>query len=88
VRDDVRVEDLHSIAGDTHFLAKVRVSDPADLESLLYDLYRVEGVLNTRTRVVLRTHVDRPPAPDAPGVDGTSRQKAPGRRRTSPGCTG
>jgi Lrp/AsnC family transcriptional regulator, leucine-responsive regulatory protein len=66
VRGDGRVEDLHSIAGDTHFLAKVRVSDPADLENLLHDLYRVEGVLNTRTRVVLRTHVDRPPAPDDP----------------------
>jgi Lrp/AsnC family transcriptional regulator, leucine-responsive regulatory protein len=66
VRDDPRVEDLHSIAGDTHFLAKVRVRGPADLEDLLHSLYRVEGVVNTRTRVVLRTHVDRPPAPDAP----------------------
>ena len=66
VRDDPRVEDLHAIAGDTHFLAKVRVCGPNDLEDLLYSLYRVEGVVNTRTRVVLRTHVDRPPAPDAP----------------------
>jgi DNA-binding Lrp family transcriptional regulator len=66
VRRDPRVEDLHAIAGDTHFLAKVRVSDPGDLQDLLRDLYRVDAVLNTRTRVVLRTHVDRPPAPDAP----------------------
>lgn len=69
VRHDRRVEDLHSIAGDTHFLAKVRVSDPADLENLLHDLYQVDGVVNTRTRVVLRTHIDRPPAPDDPVVN-------------------
>lgn len=66
VRHDPRVEDLHAIAGDTHFLAKVRVSDPGDLQDLLKGLYRVEAVTNTRTRVVLRTHIDRPPAPDAP----------------------
>jgi Lrp/AsnC family leucine-responsive transcriptional regulator len=66
VRHDPRVEDLHAIAGDTHFLAKVRVADPGDLQDLLRDLYRIDAVLNTRTRVVLRTHVDRPPAPDAP----------------------
>lgn len=66
VRDDPRVEDLHSIAGDTHFLAKVRVAGPGDLEELLHDLYSVDGVLNTRTRVVLQTYVDRPPAAQAP----------------------
>ena len=66
VRHDPRVEDLHAIAGDTHFLAKVRVSDPGDLQDLLKYLYRVDAVLNTRTRVVLRTHIDRPPTPDAP----------------------
>ncbi len=62
VRDDPRVEDLHSIAGDTHFLAKVRVADPGDLEDLLHDLYRVDGVRNTRTRVVLQTYVEHGPA--------------------------
>ena len=61
VRDDPRVEDLHSIAGDTHFLAKVRVTGPADLEDLLHDLYRVEGVRNTRTHVALQTYVERLP---------------------------
>lgn len=63
VREDPRVEDLHSIAGDTHFLAKVRVSGPADLEDLLHDLYRVNGVRNTRTHVALQTYVERLPSP-------------------------
>ncbi|WNV77136.1 Lrp/AsnC family transcriptional regulator [Geodermatophilus sp. DSM 44513] len=66
VRDDPRVEDLHSIAGDTHFLAKVRVTGPADLEDLLHALYRVPGVRNTRTHVALQTYVERPPSPGPP----------------------
>jgi DNA-binding Lrp family transcriptional regulator len=66
VSDDPRVEDLHSIAGDTHFLAKVRVTGPADLEDLLHDLYQVKGVRNTRTHVALQTYVERQPAPPAP----------------------
>ena len=61
VRDDPRVEDLHSIAGDTHFVAKVRVTGPADLEDLLHGLYQVPGVRNTRTHVALQTYVERPP---------------------------
>ena len=63
VRDDPRVEGLHSIAGDTHFLAKVRVTGPADLEDLLHALYRVKGVRNTRTHVALQTYVERLPGP-------------------------
>ncbi len=63
VREDPRVEDLHSIAGDTHFLAKVRVAGSGDLEDLLHDLYRVQGVRNTRTHVVLQTYVERLPSP-------------------------
>jgi DNA-binding Lrp family transcriptional regulator len=63
VQEDPRVEDLHSIAGDTHFLAKVRVTGPADLEDLLHALYQVEGVRNTRTHVALQTYVERPPSP-------------------------
>ena len=58
---DPRVEDLHSIAGDTNFVLKVRVGDPQDLEDLLHDLYGVEGVLRTRTHMVLKTYLERPP---------------------------
>ncbi|MGY1671195.1 Lrp/AsnC family transcriptional regulator [Geodermatophilus sp. SYSU D00710] len=63
VRDDPRVEEMHSVAGDTHFLVKVRVAGPNDLQDLLRDLYAVTGVRNTRTRVVLQTYVERGPSP-------------------------
>ncbi len=66
VRDDPRVEELHSVAGDTHFLAKARVAGPSDLQDLLRDLYAVTGVRNTRTRVVLQTYVERGPSPTSP----------------------
>ena len=66
VRDDPRVEDLHSIAGDTHFLAKVRVAGTTDLEDLLHDLYRVPGVRNTRTHVALQTYIERAPGAGGP----------------------
>ncbi len=66
VRDDPRVEEMHSVAGDTHFLAKVRVAGPGDLQDLLRDLYAVSGVRNTRTRVVLQTYVERGPSPVPP----------------------
>ncbi len=66
VRDDPRVEELHSVAGDTHFIAKVRVGGPGELQDLLRDLYAVTGVRNTRTRVVLQTYVERGPSPVPP----------------------
>ena len=68
VRDDPRVEEMHSVAGDTHFLAKVRVAGPGDLQDLLRDLYAVSGVRNTRTRVVLQTYVERGPSPTPPAA--------------------
>lgn len=69
--------DLHSIAGATHLLAKVRVTGPADLEDLLHDLYRVEGVRNTRMHVALQTHVERLPCSVTPQPE---RPVAPSRR--------
>jgi DNA-binding Lrp family transcriptional regulator len=70
VRQDPRVEELHSVAGDTHFLVKVRVGGPGELQDLLRDLYAVTGVRNTRTRVVLQTYVERGPSPAAPSPAG------------------
>jgi DNA-binding Lrp family transcriptional regulator len=66
VGDDPRVEEMHSVAGDTHFLVKVRVGGPGELQDLLRDLYAVPGVRNTRTRVALQTYVERGPSPTTP----------------------
>jgi Lrp/AsnC family transcriptional regulator, leucine-responsive regulatory protein len=45
--------------GNSNFLLKVRVADPDELEDVLHDLYRVEGVVRSRTIMVLRRGFER-----------------------------
>ena len=55
------IEACHSVAGDENYILKVRVSSPAALEELLYQIRTVGGV-STRTTVVLSTpYENRPP---------------------------
>jgi Lrp/AsnC family leucine-responsive transcriptional regulator len=55
------IEACHSVAGDENYILKVRVSSPAALEDLLYQIRAVGGV-STRTTVVLSTpYENRPP---------------------------
>lgn len=58
-RTDPRVEEAHSVAGNSNFLLKVRVSDPNELEDVLHELYDIEGVVRTRTIMVLRRGFER-----------------------------
>jgi Lrp/AsnC family transcriptional regulator, leucine-responsive regulatory protein len=58
-RTDPRIEEAHSVAGSSNFLLKVRVSDPDELEDVLHDLYRVQGVVRSRTIMVLRRGFER-----------------------------
>ena len=53
------VEELHTVAGDSCLLLKVRVADSGALEGLLARLYGVPGVRGTRTQVVLSTYLER-----------------------------
>ena len=56
------VEACHSVAGDESYILKVRVADPAGLESLLQEI-RAAANVSTRTTVVLSTPYEgRPPA--------------------------
>jgi Lrp/AsnC family transcriptional regulator, leucine-responsive regulatory protein len=48
------IEACHSVAGDENYILKVRVSSPAALEELLYQIRTLGGV-STRTTVVLST---------------------------------
>jgi Lrp/AsnC family leucine-responsive transcriptional regulator len=48
------IEACHSVAGDESYILKVRVSDPAALETLLQDI-RAAAQVRTRTTVVLST---------------------------------
>lgn len=54
------VEEMHSVAGDTCMLLKVRTTDSRALEGLLARIYDVPGVIRTRSYVVLSTHMERP----------------------------
>jgi Lrp/AsnC family transcriptional regulator, leucine-responsive regulatory protein len=53
------VEEIHSVAGDTCMLLKVRCASSRALESLLARLYATPGVTSTRSYIVLSTYLER-----------------------------
>ena len=57
------VEEIHSVAGDTCMLLKVRTRDTRALEGLLARIYDTPGVITTRSYVVLSTYLERPVQP-------------------------
>jgi len=54
------VEEMHSVAGDTCVILKVRTASPHALEQFLSQLYIVPGVRGTKSYVVLSTLMERP----------------------------
>jgi len=54
------VEEVHTVAGDSCLLLKVRTRDSEGLEAFLGVLYAIPGVTATRSYVVLSSHVERP----------------------------
>ncbi len=77
VESHPEVEEIHSVAGDTCMLLKVRTQSTHALEGLLAKLYDVPGVTATRSYVVLSTFLERPVQP---GVT----QDWPGRVKEPP----
>ena len=63
VKEHPEVEEIHSVAGDTCMLLKVRTTDTHALEGLLGRLYDTPGVKATRSYVVLSTYLERPVQP-------------------------
>lgn len=63
LRGNGRVEEIHSVSGDTCLILKVRVSATDALEDLLHDLKHLPGVKRTTSYVVLRTYLERGPDP-------------------------
>jgi DNA-binding Lrp family transcriptional regulator len=53
------VEEIHSVAGDTCMLLKVRCASSSALEALLALLYATPGVKATRSHIVLSTYLER-----------------------------
>lgn len=54
------VEEMHSVAGDTCVILKVRTADAYALEIFLSQLYILSGVRSTKSFVVLSTYLERP----------------------------
>ena len=56
-----QVEELHSVAGEYDFLAKIRTTHARELEDVIYQIKAIEGVARTTSTVVLNTEFeDRP----------------------------
>lgn len=59
LEDLPEVEEVHSVAGDTSIVLKVRTEDTQTLELFLARIYTISGVVSTRTYVVLSTYLER-----------------------------
>ncbi|MEM8798097.1 MAG: Lrp/AsnC ligand binding domain-containing protein, partial [Pseudomonadota bacterium] len=53
------VEEIHSVAGDTCVIMKVRTSSAQSLEAFMAQLYVLPGVRGTKSYVVLSTYLER-----------------------------
>ncbi len=60
-RERPQIEELHSVAGEYDFLAKVRTTHARALEDVLYQIKAIEGVARTTSTVVLNTEFDDRP---------------------------
>ncbi len=49
------IQEVHDVTGDYYCLLKVRTRSKDELAGLLDDIGRIEGVVSTETKVVLRT---------------------------------
>lgn len=54
------IEELHAVAGNYSYVAKVRVVSTEALDGFLDRLFMLEGVERTETTMVLRTNAERP----------------------------
>lgn len=53
------VEEIHTVAGDTCVLLKVRTEGPQALEDILRKIYDMKGVERTRSYIALSTVLER-----------------------------
>lgn len=57
------VEEIHTVAGDSAMLLKVRTQNTQSLETLLEVIHSIDGFTGTRSYIVLTPHLERGPAP-------------------------
>ncbi|MDP3653036.1 MAG: Lrp/AsnC family transcriptional regulator [Rhodoferax sp.] len=61
LREITAVQELHSVAGEYDFLAKIRTSHARELEAVLYQIKAIPGVARTTSTVVLNTEFEDQP---------------------------
>ena len=61
--DYPEVEEIHTVAGDTAMILKVRTEGSAALEMLLGRLHKMEGFKSVKTFIALGTYLERGPMP-------------------------
>lgn len=61
LREIAAVQELHSVAGEYDFLAKVRTAQARDLQGVLYQIKSIPGVARTTSTVVLNTEFEGQP---------------------------
>lgn len=54
------LEELHGVAGEYGYVAKVRVQSTQELDGFLDRLWLLEGIERTQTTIILRTNLERP----------------------------
>ncbi|MCA9836911.1 MAG: Lrp/AsnC family transcriptional regulator [Trueperaceae bacterium] len=59
LRNQPEIEELHAVAGNYSYFAKVRVKSPEELDAFLDRLFMLEGIERTQTTMVLKTNVER-----------------------------
>jgi len=60
IKDLPEVEEIHSVAGDTCMIIKIRMENPQAMEALLARLYALPEVVSTKSYVALSTYLERP----------------------------
>ncbi len=68
LRELAAVQELHSVAGEYDFLAKIRTRHARDLEAVLYQIKSIPGVARTTSTVVLDTVFEGQPIKLAGGT--------------------
>lgn len=58
-----QIEEIHTVAGDTAMILKVRTGNSAELENMLGALHRLEGFKAVKTFIALGTYLERGPLP-------------------------
>lgn len=60
IADYPEVEEMHSTAGDSGMILKIRTADAHALELFLAQLYKSSGVRTTKSYITLSTFLERP----------------------------